>query len=223
MGLPRLRTATLRFDDAQTERIWAIASAHQAGLSIRKIAGATGLSSSHSSAYSTRPVRRLTGPRSSCASASAADREDCAARLVRDLRFDAHRRKGRPGDVPIPYAELEQLTCAEIVTVQPLDVVDVRGDCPIKMGIPTDAVRAVTAWDSNGRPCFSHSGPLTPPSGSHSLAPTLGNLFPNRKAHRARAGRFHRAELASTPLAEALGGTPHGGSLRQLPVRATDW
>ena len=88
-------------------------------------------------------MRRLTGPRSSCDSASAADREDCAARLVRDLRFDAHRRKGRPGDVPIPYAELEQLTCAEIVTVQPLDVVDVRGDCPIKMGIPTDAVRGI--------------------------------------------------------------------------------
>ena len=32
--------------DAQVERIWAIVSAHQAGLSIRKIAGATGLSSS---------------------------------------------------------------------------------------------------------------------------------------------------------------------------------
>ena len=44
--IARLRTATLRFSDAQTERIWAIASAHQAGLSIRKIAGATGLSSS---------------------------------------------------------------------------------------------------------------------------------------------------------------------------------
>ena len=44
--IARLRTATLGFSDAQTERIWAIASAHQAGLSIRKIAGATGLSSS---------------------------------------------------------------------------------------------------------------------------------------------------------------------------------
>ena len=44
--IARLRTATLRFSDAQTERIWAIVSAHQAGLSIRKIAGATGLSSS---------------------------------------------------------------------------------------------------------------------------------------------------------------------------------
>ena len=42
----RLKTASIRFTDAQVERIWAIISAHQAGLSIRKIAGATGLSSS---------------------------------------------------------------------------------------------------------------------------------------------------------------------------------
>ena len=44
--IARLKTAKIRFTDAQVERIWAIVSAHQAGLSIRKIAGATGLSSS---------------------------------------------------------------------------------------------------------------------------------------------------------------------------------
>ena len=44
--IARLRTATLRFSNAQTERIFAVAAAHQAGLSIRKIAGATRLSSS---------------------------------------------------------------------------------------------------------------------------------------------------------------------------------
>src|SRR5258707_15186206 len=44
--IDRLKTATIRFTDAQVERIWAIISAHQAGLSIRKIAGATGVSSS---------------------------------------------------------------------------------------------------------------------------------------------------------------------------------
>jgi hypothetical protein len=44
--IARLRTAILRFSDAQTERMWAIVSAHQVGLSIRKIASATGLSSS---------------------------------------------------------------------------------------------------------------------------------------------------------------------------------
>ena len=43
--IARLRTANVRFSDAQTERIWAIVSAHQAGLSIRRTAGATGLSS----------------------------------------------------------------------------------------------------------------------------------------------------------------------------------
>lgn len=44
--IARVRTASVRFSDAQTERIWAIVSAHQAGLSIRKIAEASGLSSS---------------------------------------------------------------------------------------------------------------------------------------------------------------------------------
>src|ERR1700737_1294315 len=44
--IARLKTANIGYPDAQVERIWAIVSAHQAGLSIRKIAGATGLSSS---------------------------------------------------------------------------------------------------------------------------------------------------------------------------------
>lgn len=57
-------------------------------------------------------------------------------RILRD------RRNGRLGDVPIPYTELEGLTCAEITTVKPLKVVDLRGDRPVKMGVPTDAVRA---------------------------------------------------------------------------------
>lgn len=45
-SVARLRMAATRFADAQTERTWAVVSAHQAGLSIRKIARATGLSSS---------------------------------------------------------------------------------------------------------------------------------------------------------------------------------
>ena len=55
---------------------------------------------------------------------------------LRDLR------NGQLGDVPIPYAELEQLTCAEVTMARPLNTVDLRGDNPIKMGVPTDAVRA---------------------------------------------------------------------------------
>jgi RES domain len=57
-------------------------------------------------------------------------------RILRDIR------NGRLGDVPIPYAELEQLMCVEIVTARPLNLVDLRGDNLVKMGVPTDAVRA---------------------------------------------------------------------------------
>src|SRR5262245_7748019 len=42
----RLRLATERIEEAQQERIWAVIEAHQAGLSIRQIAAATGLSRS---------------------------------------------------------------------------------------------------------------------------------------------------------------------------------
>jgi hypothetical protein len=42
----RLRLATTRLDDAHRERVWAVAAAHKAGLSIRQIAEATALSSS---------------------------------------------------------------------------------------------------------------------------------------------------------------------------------
>jgi uncharacterized protein YjbI with pentapeptide repeats len=40
--IARLRTASLRFSDAQSERIWAIVSAHQAGLSIRMLGKRSG-------------------------------------------------------------------------------------------------------------------------------------------------------------------------------------
>src|SRR5215210_7976400 len=42
----RLRLATERLEDAQRERVWAIVEAHQAGLSVRQTAAATGLGSS---------------------------------------------------------------------------------------------------------------------------------------------------------------------------------
>ncbi len=42
----RLRVAATRLEEADRERVWSIAMAHDAGLSIRKIAEATGLSSS---------------------------------------------------------------------------------------------------------------------------------------------------------------------------------
>jgi hypothetical protein len=54
----RLRTANLRLADAQLERMWAIKSSHETGLSIRQIASATGLSASrvHQVVNSEEPV-----------------------------------------------------------------------------------------------------------------------------------------------------------------------
>ena len=57
-------------------------------------------------------------------------------RVLRDVR------NSQIGDVPISYAELEQLVCAEVTIDRPLNAVDFRGDSPIKMGVSTDAVRA---------------------------------------------------------------------------------
>ena len=44
--MDRLRRAAIHFTDAQVERAWAISSAHQSGLSIRRIAAATHMSPS---------------------------------------------------------------------------------------------------------------------------------------------------------------------------------
>jgi hypothetical protein len=85
----RLRLATQRLDDAQHERVWAIVEAHQAGLSVRQIATATGLSSSR--------VLQLLG-------------SDEAREIPRWL--SQQRRRGRPSqpDVPARLAdELEAL------------------------------------------------------------------------------------------------------------------
>src|SRR3982751_4172231 len=85
----RLRLATGRLEDAQRERIWALVEAHQAGLSVRQIAAATGLSSSR--------VHQLLG-------------SDEAREIPRWL--NEQRRRNRPSqpDVPARLAgELEAL------------------------------------------------------------------------------------------------------------------
>jgi len=64
----RLRLATTRLQNAQQEHVWAIAAAKSEGLSIRKIAAATGLSSSrvhqvlHTEESGVKHRRRLAEP-----------------------------------------------------------------------------------------------------------------------------------------------------------------
>ena len=57
----RLQLATTWLETAQQERIWAIAAAYEAGLSIRKIAAATGLSPSRVHQLLSNEAREIPG------------------------------------------------------------------------------------------------------------------------------------------------------------------
>lgn len=59
-----------------------------------------------------------------------------AETLVRD------RGDGRLGDLPLELCELEAWACAEIEVVTPLQLADLRGDGPLRMGIPSDVPHA---------------------------------------------------------------------------------
>ncbi len=52
------------------------------------------------------------------------------------------RREGLFDDLPIGEAELTQRRYAQIVSTAQLHLVDLRGDKAVKMGVPTDVVRA---------------------------------------------------------------------------------
>jgi hypothetical protein len=46
------------------------------------------------------------------------------------------------GDLPIAEDEIHARRYADIETIAPLRMVDLRGDCPVVMGIPTDVAKA---------------------------------------------------------------------------------
>ncbi|MCO5073807.1 MAG: RES family NAD+ phosphorylase [Rhizobiaceae bacterium] len=52
------------------------------------------------------------------------------------------RREGLVDDLPIDHAELTQRCYAEIVTSAKLRLVDLRGDNAVRVGVPTDVIRA---------------------------------------------------------------------------------
>jgi hypothetical protein len=52
------------------------------------------------------------------------------------------RRNGAVADYPIEEAELRARRYAEVTVREPLSLVDLRGDAPIRMGIPSDVVGA---------------------------------------------------------------------------------
>jgi hypothetical protein len=52
------------------------------------------------------------------------------------------RADGRAGSVPIPLAEIEAYTCAEIEVATELHLIDLTGDGGLKMGVPSDVIGA---------------------------------------------------------------------------------
>lgn len=52
------------------------------------------------------------------------------------------RADGRDGDCVIRLAEIEAYTCAEIAISKPLRLIDLTGDGPIRLGVPSDVLGA---------------------------------------------------------------------------------
>ncbi len=106
------------------------------------------------------------------------------------------RRNGKVGDIPIPYAELQSWTCADIAATEPLTLVDLRGDGLVRMGVPTDAVRASR----------HHWGQLWALGfWAHGSAPD-GIIYPSRLNEKVAIAVFDRAfpKLAATSVRPLL-------------------
>ncbi|MDR3508273.1 MAG: RES family NAD+ phosphorylase [Caulobacteraceae bacterium] len=97
--------------------------------------------------------------------------------IVRD-RGDA-----RLGPLPINMSQLEHTTCAEIVPRMPLTLVDLRGDGPVRMGVPTDAVRAADPTLGQAWAIAFHE---------HAAAPD-GIVYPSRFNGETNIALFDRA------------------------------
>jgi RES domain len=72
------------------------------------------------------------------------------------------RRNGEVGDYPIEEAELTQRHYAEIVVTSPLRLVDLRGDGPIRMGVPSDVVGATRQHLARAWSVAFHDHPVQP-------------------------------------------------------------
>jgi RES domain len=97
--------------------------------------------------------------------------------IVRD------RGNARLGPLPIEMKELEHTIYAEIVPKAALQLVDLRGDGPVQIGVPTDAVRAAN-------PALGQAWALA--FHQHSAAPD-GIIYPSRFDGETNMALFDRA------------------------------
>lgn len=109
-------------------------------------------------------------------------------------------RNGVVGDFPIDENDLRSRQVATIVGVRPLQVVDLRGDGPVRMGIPSDVVSASSQTLARAWSLALHDHP----------AHVDGILYPSRLNEQHNVAIFDRAISALTcsarvPLLRARG------------------
>jgi hypothetical protein len=105
-------------------------------------------------------------------------------------------RNGAVGDYPIDEAELRVRHYAEIEVTAPLTLVDLRGDGPIRMGIPTDVVRASSQTLSRAWSAAIHAHPKAPD----------GIIYPSRLNGETNLAIYDRGigKLRATTVAQLL-------------------
>jgi hypothetical protein len=120
------------------------------------------------------------------------------------------RRNGAVGDYPIEEIELAQRRYAEIEVVAPLNLVDLRGDGPIRMGVPSDVSGAsgqtlARAWSG-----AFHDHPQIPD----------GILYPSRLNEEINLAIYDRAikKLSSVRTSQLLKAPGFAGLLNGLNV-----
>jgi hypothetical protein len=105
-------------------------------------------------------------------------------------------RNGAVGDYPIDEAELRVRHYAEIEVTAPLTLIDLRGDGPIRMGIPTDVVRASSQTLSRAWSAAIHAHPKAPD----------GIIYPSRLNGETNLAIYDRGigKLRATTVAQLL-------------------
>ncbi|MER9278389.1 RES family NAD+ phosphorylase [Mesorhizobium sp. C280B] len=99
------------------------------------------------------------------------------------------RREGLVDDLPIEEVELTQRRYAEITTTADLRLVDLRGDNAVRMGVPTDVVRAQRQNLARRWSLAFHQHPSEPD----------GVIYPSRLNEATNLAIYDRAILKLTP------------------------
>lgn len=97
--------------------------------------------------------------------------------------FLRDRRNGAIGDLPIAEAELRNRRHATVEATSALTLVDLRGDGPVRMGIPTDVLRGSRQTLARRWSVALHDHPLAPD----------GILYPSRLNNETNIALYHRA------------------------------